>query len=206
MAFRGLACGLLFSLVLPRTVNSGKNCASPHVHVVVLAGQVRDHIVQYEEIVTSDINPPYATTTVTVAVGTLLTTRTESKSVTEFSLDSGCVVSSGSSIYTLTAPTTVTQEGTNPVSFWVRPMCPEPFVELFCGIRLTLQLSTGPIDETTWNEVDTKVRAETNWHPIHCRPKQVQRLRRTSNMKTFSNKIGNSRPGLQRKRAKASCT
>lgn len=151
MTLGRLVPGLLLSLVLPQTVSSGRNCDHPNARVNIGPDGTRDRFVTYEAVITTDTNPPYATSTITVPVGTFTTTRTETKSATEFFLDAGCVVSSGSSIYTLTASATVTQDAANPVSFWVRYLCLESFAKLLCRIWLTLELSSGPIKEIAWN-------------------------------------------------------
>lgn len=129
---RGLACGLFLYFCLPQIASAEKNCDSPSVMTHTQEWNLKDYAVQYEEIVTSDRNPPYATSTITVAAGTLTTTRTEYKTETRFGLDAGCVVSSGSSIYTLAAPATITQEGTAQVTFWVRRLCLESPLSASC--------------------------------------------------------------------------
>lgn len=177
MTLGRLVPGLLLSLVLPQTVSSGKNCDHPNSRVNIGPDGTRDGFVTYEAVITSDTNPPYATSTISVPVGTFTTTGTETKSVTEFFLDAGCVVSSGSSIYTLTASATVTQDAANPVSFWVRSLCLESFAQQFFGTLLTLEFLTGPIEEIAWNKVDTTVCPGTDWYSFHCRPEEVQRLR-----------------------------
>ncbi|KAG6363606.1 hypothetical protein INS49_008707 [Diaporthe citri] len=118
MTLRRLVSGLLLSLFLPQTVSSGKNCDHPNARVNIEPFEIKDRFVKYEAVVTSDTNPPYATSTITVPLETITTTKTENKSMTEFFLDAGCVVSSGSSIYTLTASATVTQDAATSVSFW----------------------------------------------------------------------------------------
>lgn len=122
MTLRGLVSALLLGLLLPQTVHSEKNCAQPNARVNIAPVEVKDRVVQSEVLISSDTKPPYATTTITRPAGTLTKTRTESKTVTEFFLDAGCVVSSGSAIYTLSASATVTQDGATPVSFWVSPL------------------------------------------------------------------------------------
>lgn len=177
MTLGRLVPGLLLSLALPQTVSSEKNCDHPNARVNIGPDGIRDFFVTYEAVITSDTDPPYATSTITVPVGTFTTTRVETKSVTEFFLDAGCVVSSGSSIYTLTASGTITQDTATPVSFWVRSLCLEHFAQHFCGAWLTLKFLTGPIEEITWNKVDTTVCPQTDWYSFRCRPEQVQRLR-----------------------------
>lgn len=145
MTLRRLVSGLLLSLFLPQTVSSGKNCEHPNARENIAPFGIKDRFVKYEAVVTSDTNPPYATSTVSVPLETITTTKIENKTVTEFFLDAGCAVSSGSSIFTLTASATVTQDAATPVSFWVRSLWLGSLSQLFCGIWLTLQLSSGPI-------------------------------------------------------------
>lgn len=130
MTLRGLVSALLLGLLLPQTVKSDKNCAQPNARVNIATVELKDRLVQSEVIISSD---KYATTTITRAAGTLTKTRTEPKTVTEFFLDAGCVVSSGSAIYTLSASATVTQDGAVSVSFWVSSLCLEFFAQFSVG-------------------------------------------------------------------------
>lgn len=130
MTIRGLVSALLLGLLLSQTVNSEKNCAQPNARVNIATVELKDHLVQSEVIISSD---KYAATTITRPAGTVTKTRTESKSVTEFFLDAGCVVSSGSAIYTLSASATVTQDGSAPVSFWVSSLCLKSFAQFLVG-------------------------------------------------------------------------
>lgn len=126
MTLQRAVAGFLLSLYLPQTVISERNCDSPNAVLHIAPVEIRDRFVQYEAVITADANPPYATSTITVPLRTLTTTRTENRTETEFFLDAGCVVSSGSSIYTLTASAAVTQNAATPVSFWVRSLYLKP--------------------------------------------------------------------------------
>lgn len=170
MLFRRPVAGLLLSPFFLQTVSSEKNCDYPNARVNIVPVEIKDRLVEYEAVITSDANPPYATSTITVPLRTLTTTRTENRTKTEFFLGAGCVVSSGSSIYTLTASAAVTQDSATPVSFWVRSLCLKPKTQLFCGILLNMELSTGPVKETAWNKVDTKVCPKTDRYSLCGRP------------------------------------
>lgn len=128
MPFRALAYGFLLGLCLSQIANAGKNCDAPNVRLNVQTVALQDSVVSNEEVVSINSG---ITSTITRPIETITTSRFEYTTVTELLIDAGCVVSSGSSIYTLTTQTGVIQ-GTTPISIWVS-CCPSE------GLRMALE-------------------------------------------------------------------